>query len=236
MWKSQSESPRNSFTHEVRTNKALDLLPHGVTLLLPLSGISVKFPSVPGADEGHAVSPEVRAEVRRPLEVLAAHLAGQGAALLGLVLGRGRRRGRAPRRALALVVPAAGSVRGGAARRLAVRRCVPHFVGDETVARQRGGGSEAGAALQALQGAALRPARLMLADVLQELRLVLRCEAARGATEARVWLGGGGAGGSSGNEGRLLRWARAVGAVLGRLLLHGRSLFAASPDAGVLLR
>lgn len=163
--------------------------------------------------------------------MLAAHLAGQGVSLLGHFLGRGRRRTRALRRVLTIVVPAVGSGRR-AARRLAVRGCVPYFVGDEAVARQRGGGREAGTALQALERATFRAPGLVLADVLQELRLVLCCKAARGAAEAcRVRLGGGG----SRSRRRLLGWTRTVGAVFNRLLLHSRSLFAPSSDTGVLL-
>lgn len=58
-----------------------------------------------------------------------------------------------------------------------------HFVGDEAMARQREGGREAGAALQALQGAVLGPAASVLADVLQERRLLLRGEAAHGTAK-----------------------------------------------------
>lgn len=164
--------------------------------------------------------------------MLAAHLAGQCFSLLGHFLGGGRRRSRALRRVLTIVVPDVGSG-CGAARRLAVRGCVPHFVGNEAVARQRGGGREAGATLQALQGAAFHAPGLVLADVLQELRLILRCKATRGAAEA-CWVRLGG--GSSRSGRRLLGWTRTFGAVFNRLLLHGRSLFAASSDTGVLLR
>lgn len=192
-------------------------------------GISCKFPCVPCANKGHTVSPEVCAEIRRLVEVLAAHLTGQGVSLLPQFLVGGRRRSRALGRVLAIVVPAAGSGRG-TTRRLAIRGCVPHFVGDEAVARQRGRGREAGAALQALQGATVRTPRLMLADVLQKQSLVFSCKAARGAAEACwVRLDGG-----SGR--RLFGWTRTIIAVLGRLQLHGRSLFAAHHDAGVLLR
>lgn len=66
-----------------------------------------------------------------------------------------------------------------------VRKYVSYFVGDEAMAGQGGGGGEAGAALQTLQGGASCPPAAVLHDVLQEGCLVLSGEATGGAAEAR---------------------------------------------------
>lgn len=101
--------------------------------LLSFFGISGEFPCIPCTDKGHTVSPEVRAEIRRLVEVFAAHLAGQGVSLLGYFLGGGRSCSRALGWVLAIEVPAAGSEHGAACL-LALCGCVPHLVGDEAVA------------------------------------------------------------------------------------------------------
>lgn len=106
------------------------------------------FSCVPRADESHAVSSEVRIQIRCLVKLFAAHLTGQRA-LLFHALGGGRRWCRTVQGALVIVVLA---VAGGACRvctegLLVVGECVSHFVDDEAMARQGGDGCEAGAAL-----------------------------------------------------------------------------------------
>lgn len=154
---------------------------------------------------------EVRIQICCLFKLFAAHLTGQSAVLFHPLSYGGLRGGRCwcrtVQRTLIIVVPAvAGGRRWVHAEGLLVVRCIPHFVDDEAMARQGGGGREAGAALQALLTAALRPSSSVLADVLQERRLVLCGEAAGGTAEPGLGKGVGGR--SRGGGLQLLQWTR----------------------------
>lgn len=124
-------------------------------------------------EEGHAVGPEVRVEVRRLVETPAAHPAAQVPVSVFALRQRGRGEGGVWR---------AGSA-GAAALRVALR--VPHSVSDETVSAERAGRREADAALQALEGSGVAA---VLRDVVLEHDPVLRGEAAGDAAENVVFL------------------------------------------------
>lgn len=147
------------------------------------------------------MSSKVRVQIRHLLKVFTAHLTGERPVLVPPLTRGGVAGGRVGAVQSALVVVVLDVSGGGGRLRahvlLAVAERVPHFVGDEKVAGQRGHGGEAGAAVHALQVAALRPPPPVLADVLHEGRPVLCGEAAGSAAEPGLRLsvrsGGGGA-------------------------------------------
>lgn len=166
------------------------------------------------------------------LESFAAHLTGQ-CGLIFNPLGGGRSWSRIVQRTLVFVVPAGtrGRCRVRAERLLAVRKHISHFVGNEAVARQRGGGCETGAALQALLISSLRPSSPVLADVLQEQCLVLCGETTGGTAEPWIRMGVG----AWGRQGlRLVCWSLPISRLFILLHLHSSSLSATCPHTGVL--
>lgn len=118
-----------------------------------------------------------------------------------------------------------------AERLLVVSEGISHFVGDEAMARQGGGGCEAGTALEALLTAALRPSSPVLADMLQEQCLVLCAESTGGTAEPRLWMG---VGGWSRGGVQLLDWTLPICVLFVLLHLHSCSSSAASPHTGIL--
>lgn len=121
-----------------------------------------------------------------------AHLAGQRVLILLCLRCGGLRGGgcwcRTIQRTLIIVVPAVTRGRSWvrAEGLLVVSVCLSHFVSDEAVTCQGGGGREAGATLQTLQATALCPPSPVLADVLEEQCLVLSGEAAGGTAKSRI--------------------------------------------------
>lgn len=156
---------------------------------------------VPRVNKSHPVSSEVRVQIRRLLKVFTAHLTGERPVLVP-PLTRGGVAGGRVGAVQGILVVVVLDVNGGGGRLrahvlLAVAERVPHFVGDEEVAGQRGRGGEAGSAVRALQVAALHPPAPVLADVLHEGGPVLGGEAAGSAAEPGLGLsvrsrGGGG--------------------------------------------
>lgn len=197
-----------------------------------------RFSCIPCADKSHTVSSEVRIQIRCLFKLFPAHLTGQRALFLHALSYGGLRRGRSwcrtVQRTLLTVVPAV--TRGGswvhAWGLLLLSDGISHFVGDEAMARQGGGGCEAGAALQTLLTAALRPCSPVLADMLQEQCLVLCGEAAGGAAETRLRSGVGGRRRGGGLQ--PLHWAHSICGLFVLLHLRSSSSPPASPQTAVL--
>lgn len=180
------------------------------------------------------MSSEVRIQIRSLFKLFAAHLTGQRALLFHPLRG-GRRWCRTVQRTLIVVVLA---VTGGTCRvctegLLVVGECISHFVDDEAMARQGGDGCEAGAALYTLLTSTLCRPTSMLADVLQEHRLVLCGEAAGGTAEPRFGSGVWGRGRGGGGGLRLLHWTHPICGLFVLLHLHSSSSSPARPRTAV---
>lgn len=130
------------------------------------------FSYIPCTNKGHTMSSKVCIQIWRSLKMFATHLTAQWVLLLR-VIGCRRLRGRRGRRRGILFIAVVRRSCWGQTEALVIGGRVSHFVHDEAMAWQWRRGCKTGTTLQTLQVATCCPSSPVLADVLQEGRLLL---------------------------------------------------------------